>query len=163
MRAFWTRADPAEESVIVIEATADQAVAALDYLRATLATWGAPPASASVSTRLVEGGAPTAAEYAEAIHIADMLAFTSTKLVTLYAGLMHSMPIYRLYPSSPRRKRSPCGGHGGVPRHWSTASRRGRQTQRKRLDPSLITATRPQDVVRRSCRKPASIARRRKV
>ena len=57
VRAFWTLAPtPAGEWVRVVEATADQAVAALDYLRATMATWDARrPVSASVLDRLLEG------------------------------------------------------------------------------------------------------------
>jgi hypothetical protein len=43
---------------------------------------------------------PTAAEYAVALHTADMLAFTGAKLYMLYAGIMHSMPVYRLYPAT---------------------------------------------------------------
>jgi hypothetical protein len=37
--------------------------------------------------------------YAEALHTADMLAFIGEKLTTLYAAIMHSMPVYRLHPS----------------------------------------------------------------
>ena len=53
---------------------------------------------------LQPGDMPTAAEYAEALHIAEMLAFTSAKLLVLYAGVMHSMPIYRLYPATSERE-----------------------------------------------------------
>jgi hypothetical protein len=36
----------------------------------------------------------TALEYAEAIYIVEMFVFIAMKLVTVYAGVMHSMPIY---------------------------------------------------------------------
>jgi hypothetical protein len=47
---------------------------------------------------------PTAAEYAETIHIADMCAFASANLAALDAGITHSMPIYRLYPATSERE-----------------------------------------------------------
>jgi hypothetical protein len=151
VRAFWTLAPtPAGEWPRIVEATADQALAALDYLRATLATWDARrPVLASVLDRLSEEGAPTAAEYAEAIHIADMLVFTSTKLVTLYAGLMHSMPIYRLYPSVSEAEAIALWWPWGRPAPLvSGAPPRPPKPRKRLLDPSVITATRPQDVVR---------------
>jgi hypothetical protein len=39
-----------------------------------------------------------------AICTADALEFLSGKLVVLYAGFMHSMPIYRLYPAVSERQ-----------------------------------------------------------
>jgi hypothetical protein len=73
---------------------------------------------------------PSAAEYAEAIHIADMLVFTGTKLVTLYAGLMwRGAPPW---PPQGDRFRLGDGRIQPVDRHrvhWSTAPRRGHQTQ----------------------------------
>lgn len=134
----------------IIEATADHAAAALDYLRATMATWDARrPVAAGILDRLLGDDTPTAAEYAEAIHIADMLVFTSEKLATLYAGIMHSMPIYRLYPAISESEaitlwwpwgRPPPLVDGGPPRPP--------RPRKRLLDPTLITATRPQDVVR---------------
>jgi hypothetical protein len=44
---------------------------------------------------------PTTAEYAEALHAADMLTFIGQKLTTLYAAIMHAVPVYRLYPATP--------------------------------------------------------------
>jgi len=140
----------ADEWVRIIDATPDQAMTALDYLRVTLARWDARhPVAADVLNRLAGGDSPTAAQYAEAIHIADMLVFASEKLLLLYAGIIYSMPIYRLYPAVSEAEAIalwwPWGRpaplvDGGPPR----PPKPGKQT----LDPSLITATRPQDVVR---------------
>jgi hypothetical protein len=155
VRAFWAMVPTAaDEWVRILDATPDQAMTALDYLRATLARWDARrPVSADVLNRLAGGDshapALTAAEYAEAIHIADMLVFTSEKLLSLYAGIIYSMPIYRLYPATSEAEAIalwwPWGRpaplvDGGPPR----PPKPGKQT----LDPSLITATRPQDIVR---------------
>jgi hypothetical protein len=151
VRAFWTVAPtPAGEWVRVVEATPEQVAAALDYLRATMATWDLRrPDSASILDRLRSGDPPTAAEYAEAIHIADMLVFTSTKLVTLYAGLMHSMPVYRLYPYLSEAEAIALWWPWGRPAPLvDGAPPRPPQPRKRLLDPSLITATRPQDVVR---------------
>ena len=58
--------------------------------------------SDNVSHRLaVRDKMPTTAEYAQALHAADMLTFIGEKLTTLYAAIMHAMPIYRLYPATP--------------------------------------------------------------
>jgi hypothetical protein len=151
VRAFWTLVPTtAEEWVPVVEATPDQAVAALDYLRATMATWDTRrPVAAGILDRLLRDDTPTAAEYAEAIHIADMLVFASTKLVTLYAGLMHSMPIYRLYPATSEPEAIALWWPWGRPAPLvDGAPPRPPKPRKRLLDPSLITATRPQDVVR---------------
>jgi hypothetical protein len=151
VRAFWTLVPTtAEEWVPVVEATPDQAAAALDYLRATMATWDTRhPVSAGILDRLFTGDTPTAVEYAEAIHIADMLVFTSTKLVTLYAGIMHSMPIYRLYPATSEPEAIALWWPWGRPAPLVDGDPPRPPKPRKRvLDPSLITVTRPQDVVR---------------
>jgi hypothetical protein len=151
VRAFWTLVPTtADEWVPVVEATPDQAVAALDYLRATMATWDTRhPVAAGILDRLLRDDTPTAAEYAEAIHIADMLVFTSTKLVTLYAGLMHSMPIYRLYPATSEPEAIALWWPWGRPAPLvDGAPPRPPKPRKRLLDPSLITATRPQDVVR---------------
>ncbi len=78
-----------------------------------------------------------------------MLAFTSAKLDMLYAGIMHSMPIYRMYPATSEREALELwwpwgraiplvdGGPAKAPRPRKTT-----------LDPSIITATRPGDVVK---------------
>ena len=152
VRAFWTWVPvTAKEWVSVVEATPEQATAALDYLRATMAAWDASrPVAADILDRLSSDKMPTAAEYAEALHIADMIVFTSTKLLTLYAGIMHSMPIY---PAVSHRL-----GEGGD--HLVVAMGpppaplvdspppRPPKPRKRRLDPSIITAKRPQDVVR---------------
>jgi hypothetical protein len=66
-----------------------------------LTAWEARrPAAASVVNRLESPNLPTAGEYAVALHNAEMLVFASEKLLSLYAGIIYSMPIYRLYPAT---------------------------------------------------------------
>jgi hypothetical protein len=149
--AFWTVVPTsAGEWLQVVEATPDQAAAVLDYLRATMATWDARrPVAAGILDQLLGDDTPTAAEYAKAIHIADMLVFTSTKLVTLYAGIMHSMPIYRLYPAISEPEAIALWWPWGRPAPLvDGAPPRPPKPRKQVLDPSIITATRPQDVVR---------------
>jgi hypothetical protein len=151
VRAFWTpMPTTAEEWVIVIEATPDQAAAALNHLRTTLATWVARrPVAAGILERLGKRDAPTAVEYAEAVHIADMLVFTGTKLLTLYAGIMHSMPIYRLYPTISEAEAIALWWPWGRPAPLVGSVPPGPpKPSRPTLDPSIITAKRPQDVVK---------------
>lgn len=152
VRAFWTLvpSGAAEKWVVIVEATPDQAVAALDYLRTTQATWDARrPVAAGILERLGKRDAPTAAEYAEAIHIADTLVFTSTKLLTLYSGIMHSMPVYRLYPGvSVKEAIALWWPWGRAAPLVDGAPPRPPKPRKQTLDPALITTTRPQDVVR---------------
>jgi DNA-binding CsgD family transcriptional regulator len=69
--------------------------------------------------------------------------------VTLYAGLMHSMPIYRLYPAISEPEAIALWWPWGRPAPLVDGGPPRPPTPRRRvLDPSLITATRPQDVVR---------------
>ena len=78
-----------------------------------------------------------------------MLAFLGEKLLALYAGIMHSMPVYRLYPATseqeaialwwPWGRRAPL--FDGIPP-------RPPKPRKQVLDPAIITATRPQEVVR---------------
>ena len=84
----------------------DEAATALDYLRFVLGSWNARrPEAEQVADCVVKAtNMPTAAEYAVALHTADMLAFMGAKLDMLYAGMMHSMPVYRLYPATPERE-----------------------------------------------------------
>jgi hypothetical protein len=135
----------------IIEATSDQVMGSLDYLRATLTTWtGRRPFADDVAARLFPPHRlPTAAEYAKAIHIADMLAFTSAKLSWLYAGIMHSMPIYRMHPSVSEREAIELWWPWGraVPL-VDGAPAKAPPPRKAMLDPSTITATRPTDVVK---------------
>lgn len=126
------------------------AIAALDHLRVTLAQWTARREFADgIERRLDSPGSVTAAEYAEAIHIADLLEFASAKLASLYAGFMHSMPVYRLFPWLPEREAVdlwwPWGREAPlVARQPGRPGTVGKRT----LDPSSITATQPHHVVR---------------
>ena len=151
VRAFWTVVPiSAEKWGAIAKATPEAAAAALDFLRATMAAWAERrPLAAGILDRLSGDEMPSAAEYAEAIHIADMLVFTSTKLLTLYSGVMHSMPIYRLYPALSEAEAI------GLWWPWGRAAPlvdgappRPSKPRKQTLDPALITATRPQDVVR---------------
>jgi hypothetical protein len=151
VRAFWTLVPTtAEKWVEIAKATPEQAAAALDYLRATMATWDERrPVAAGILDRLSSDEMPSAAEYAEAIYIAAMLIFTSTKLLTLYAGLMHSMPIYRLYPGvSEKEAIALWWPWGRAAPLVDGAPPRPPKLRKQQLDPSIITAKRPQDVVR---------------
>jgi hypothetical protein len=85
--------------VQVINARPEQAFASLEYLRTRLAECKKQrPLVDNVSDRLCKGDV-TAQEYAAAICTAADLEFLSGKLVAFYGGIMHSMPIYRLYPA----------------------------------------------------------------
>jgi hypothetical protein len=137
--------------VRIIEATPEQTMAALNFLRAVLATWSAKCRFAQdIAERMTAAGTlPTAEEYAEALHIADMLAFTSTRLVALYSGIMHSMPIYRMYPATPECEAIELWWPWGrsVPL-VDGGPTRPRPPRKAVLDPGIITATRPTDVVK---------------
>jgi hypothetical protein len=137
--------------VKIIDTTPDQVIAALDYLRTTWASW---QKRRRIADRVADGlgtarPPPSAAEYAEAMHIAEMLAFTSEKLSMLYDGIMHSMPIYRLYPAISEQEAIAAWWPWGrdVPLMDGAPPRPPRQ-RKQTLDPAIITATRPQDVVR---------------
>jgi hypothetical protein len=151
-RALWGLVPTtANHWVQINEATSDQAAAGLDYLRSVLATWNARRAEAEqVSDRMLNAtDMPTAAEYAVALHTADMLAFTGAKLDMLYAGIMHSMPVYRLYPATPEREAIALWWPWGRPPPLVDGGPAKPPKPRKKiLDPSIITAARPQDVVR---------------
>jgi hypothetical protein len=136
--------------VEIIEATPDQVIAALDYLRTDWASWQERrPIADRAANRLGTAKPPSAGEYAEAMHIAEMLAFTGEKLSMLYGGIMHSVPIYRLYPAISEREAIAAWWPWGraVPLMDGAPPRPPRQ-RKQTLDPAIITATRPQDVVR---------------
>jgi predicted DNA-binding transcriptional regulator AlpA len=151
-RVLWAMVPTAADAwVRIIEATAEQATAALDYLRATLATWQARrPVATDIAERLdITDRLPTALDYAEALHVAEMLAFLGEKLTTFYAAIMHSMPVYQLYPAT--------SDHEAISLWWPWGRPAplidGKPPQpsapgRLVLDPASITATRPQDVVK---------------
>jgi hypothetical protein len=137
--------------VRIMKATPEQAAAALQFLRDWLADQARARASAeNVATRLGGGGAGvTAQEYGAAISTADALEFMSAKLVMLYSGIAHSIPLYRLYPAT-----SECEAIG-LWWPWGRAMplvdggpAKAPAPRKKVLDPGIIEAKRPQDVVR---------------
>jgi hypothetical protein len=141
----------ADQWVRILEATPEQATSALAFLRATLAEWAAQrPFADEVVARLMSGEAVTAAEYANAFHIAEMLEFTSTRLARLYSGIMHSMPVYRLYPAvSEAEAIDLWWPWGRDPLVTGAPAKPGAVGGSKAtvLDPSIITATKPSEVI----------------
>ena len=78
-----------------------------------------------------------------------MLAFTGEKLTTLFAGIMHSMPIYRLHPATSEHEAIQLWWPWGRPSPLVDGGPAKPPKPRKKvLDPSIITTARPQDVVR---------------
>jgi hypothetical protein len=149
--ALWAVVPTApDEWVEIFQATADQATAALDFLRATRAEWQERlPVALDVAERLQNpANLPGASEYAEAVHIAEMLAFVGAKLMALYAGIMHSMPVYRLYPAMAEREAIGLWWPWGHPPPLVDGGPAKPRLRKKVVDPGIITATRPQDVVR---------------
>lgn len=135
--------------VKVGDALPEQALASLEYLRRLLADRERQrPFADNVAARLTTGDV-TAQEYTMAICTADALEFLSGKLVVLYAGIMHSMPIYRLYPATSERQAIDLWWPWGRVMPLVDGGPSMAPTTRKEvLDPSIIQATRPQDVVR---------------
>jgi hypothetical protein len=83
------------------------------------------------------------------MHIAEGLEFMGAKLVALYAGIMHSIPLYRLHPATLEREAIELWWPWGRPRPLIDGGPAKAPTPRKKvLDPGIITAKRPQDVVR---------------
>lgn len=151
VEAFGTSVPVAPDGWVQISAaTPEQVLAALDCLRSTLATWEQRRGRADdVVLRLQSPNRPEAREYAEALHTAEMLAFTSRKLLSLYDGIIYSMPIYRLYPATAEADALGLWWPWGRPAPLIDGGPpRPPKPKKQTLDPSLITATRPQDVVR---------------
>jgi hypothetical protein len=151
--SLWAKVPTAaDEWVRIIDATPGQVMAALDFLRARIAVWEARRVIAlDIASRLAghAPGLPTPAEYAEAVHIADMLAVGGGKLLTLYAGIMLSMPVYRLYPGTPEREAIALWWPWGRPAVLIDGRPPAPPAPRKQvLDPAIITASRPQDIVK---------------
>jgi len=150
-RALWGSVPYAASCWVRInEAMPGQVLAALNYLRSVLATWNARrPEAEQLAGRMVStSNMPTAAEYAVALHTADMLAFTGAKLDMLYAGIMHSMPVYRLYPATPEREAIELWWPWGRPPPLVDGGPAPLRPRKAVLDPNIITGTRPQGVVR---------------
>jgi hypothetical protein len=151
-RAFWTMVPAAADRWVRIGAAAPgEVLAALDCLRSMLVTWNTRwPEASHIAQRFDEPAAlPSAAEYAAALHIAEMTGFMSNKLLALYAGIMYAMPIYRLYPATSEAEAIASWWPWGLPAPLTDgAPSRPSQPRKRVLDPSLITATRPHDVVK---------------
>ena len=138
-----------DEWVRIINATPGQAAAALNFLRELLVEWTARRPFASKVVARLGCDNVTAHAYTEALHIADMLVFTSSRLLALYAGILHSMPLYRLYPATPERQAIELWWPWGrVAPLVDGGPCRPPVARKKVLDPSILTATRPQDIVR---------------
>jgi hypothetical protein len=150
--ALWANVPTsASDWVTIIEAGPNQILGSLDFLRAQWTTWHNRHTQATdVSHRLaVRDKMPTAAEYAEALHTADILAFIGEKLTALYAAIMHAMPVYRLYPATPEAEAIALWWPWGRPPPLVDGGpAKPSKSRKKVLDPRIITATRPQDVVR---------------
>jgi hypothetical protein len=147
--------------VRIIDAAPEQAIASLEFVRHWLAEKGQERAFAD--RVLADLGAPsttaedyarsaqivTAQEYVEAMRIADGLEFMGAKLVALYFGVMHSIPLYRLHPATPEREAIMLWWPWGRPMPLVDGGPAKAPTTRKKvLDPGIITTSRPQDVVR---------------
>jgi hypothetical protein len=141
---------PTDQWVTLSEATGDEAAAALDSLRETLAIWQPRrPEAVAIAERLLGNDLPSASAYAEAVHIADMLVWAGETLLAAYAGYMVAMPIYRLYPSTPEREAFALWWPWGRAAPLVDGPPPSPPKARKRvLDLSVITSNRPQDVVR---------------
>jgi hypothetical protein len=142
----------ADRWVQVNKMTAEQVAVSLGFLRATLAEWQSRrPQADDVARRLRDAvPMPAAAEFAEAVHTAETLAFTAMKLDMLYRAVMHSMPVWRLWPSTAETEAlamwwpwpwdSPPMVRGKPPKPPKSGN--------AALDLTTITATQPQHVVR---------------
>jgi hypothetical protein len=152
--ALWAMVPVADDQWARINETPPaQAIAALDHLRAMHATWTVrrPEADriADLLSKEKPADMPSAADYAEAVHIADMLDFTATKLSMLYAGIMHSIPFYRLHPATPEHEMIASFWPWGRPPPLIDGGPAKPPKPRKAvLDPAIITVAKPQHVVR---------------
>ena len=74
--------------------------------------------------------------------IAEGLQFMSGKLVALYSGIMHSIPLYRLYPATPEREAIELWWPWGRAMPLIDGGPARAPTPRKKvLDPGIITAS----------------------
>jgi DNA-binding ferritin-like protein len=136
--------------VMVRQATPEQALASLEYMRRRLADQAGQRAFAEqIAERLRQQEEVTAQQYANALSTASVLEFVSAKLAMLYSGIAHSIPLYRLYPATPEREAIELWWPWGRAMPLVDGGPAKAPTPRKKvLDPSIITAKRPQDVVR---------------
>jgi hypothetical protein len=148
---FWTMIPVSDTTWrAVIDATPDAVIVALDLLRADHATWQARRAMAhDVQDRIERReDMPGADEYAQAVTIADRLVFTAGKLSRLYLAMLHSMPVWRVYPATPERDAVALWWPWGREPMLMDAAPPRRVVARRIIDPATITATRPSDVVK---------------
>jgi hypothetical protein len=140
-----------ETWVRISKATSEQILDALKSLRGTITEWSAGrEAAKGIAERLeMPDELPTADDYADAVYLADMLVWSGQTLLLLYAGMMIGMPVYRLYPTTPERKAVALWWPWGRPAPlFDGKPSPPPKPQKATLDPSIITATRPQDIVR---------------
>ncbi len=134
---------------IIYNSKPEEARASLEFMRHWLAKEEKQRGFADYVDARLSSGNVTAAEYAQAMNNADGLAFMSAKLVALYYGIMHSMPIYRLYPATSESEAFELWWPWGRAMPLIDGGPTKAPITRKRvLDPGIITAKRPQDVVR---------------
>ena len=111
----------------IIEATADQALASLEFIRAWVAAKEQQRnfADKVVHCLLTEADV-TAADYAEALFTAEGLEFMHDKLVALYSGILTTrFLLYRLSRQHPSARRSKHGGPGAMQFTYRWRSREG--------------------------------------
>lgn len=140
---------PDGSHVRIIEATPEQVITSLEFVRHWLVDREKQRPFANDVLARLHAEPVTALEYAEAMYIPDGLEFMSAKLVALHAGIMHSMPIYRLYPATSEHEAIELWWPWGRPPPLIDGGPAKPPTPRKQvLDPRTITSTRPEDVVR---------------
>jgi len=137
--------------VRLVSAKPEHIIAALGSLRAQFDRWNAArPAAETIVARLESpDDLPTAEDYAKAVYVADMLVWSGQTLLALYAGMMIAMPVYRLYPTTPESQAVALWWPWGRPAPLADGHPSPPPKPRKAtLDPAIITATQPQNVVR---------------
>jgi hypothetical protein len=124
--------------------TPEQALTSLEHMRQWLADRTEPRAFAGdIATQLRQRDEVPAQQYADAISFAGAAEFVSAKLVMLYSGIAHSIPLYRLYPATPEQDAIElCWPWGRTMPLVDGGPAKAPVSRKKALDPSLITAKR---------------------
>jgi hypothetical protein len=127
-----------------------QVIAGLAHIRSMVAEHERDAVFArDVDARLMAGEPVTSQDYATALNTAVALCFYATKLEAFYRAIMHSMPVYRLHPATSEAEAIEAWWPWGraVPLIDGGPAKPPR-TRKKLLDPALITANRPDEVVK---------------